>query len=86
MSIDVDITDPCAVVQKLKQIEIDLVAGVQANLVRYTSDNGATREVRYTQANITELRKTIAQYELECQKLNGGAVTRFAMRAGGFRR
>ena len=86
MTVTIDIDRPCDVVRHLKQVELELASGAKAETIRYTSMNGATREVRYTKASLAEIRKLISSYQIECDKITGGSSKRFAVSAGGFAR
>ncbi|PTW53911.1 hypothetical protein C8N35_11531 [Breoghania corrubedonensis] len=66
-----DTSDPCAVAERLRSIRLTIVAGGQAERVRFGEE-----EVEYSRANLTLLEREIAKFEDACILKNGGRVKR----------
>lgn len=69
-----DLDDPCKAVKILRGLRIQIIAGGQAETVRYGND-----EVRYSRANLAALDKEIERLAAECAAISGGR-RRFAKR------
>ncbi len=67
----IDTSDPCAVAQKLQAIRLTIIAGGQAERVRFGEE-----EVTYSSANIALLEREIAKFENACVLKNGGVPKR----------
>jgi hypothetical protein len=75
--------DPCATYKALRACYMRLISGQQESEVEYLN-LGVNRRVRYSQANIAELKQAMNQAQGECLALNGegNRNRRFAITAG----
>ena len=74
----VDFSNPCAVLDKLKQAHFDLITGKSVASVTHEG-----RTVTYSRGEIAALDQQIARYEALCSAASGQKARRFALRAGG---
>lgn len=71
-----DVSDPCSVAENLKLVRLQIVAGGQAEVIRFGDD-----EVRYSRANLEALEREIERYEGACAASRGnGRRRRYAKR------
>lgn len=82
---DIDYSDPCAVLEKLRPIYYKLLGGEKEEEFEFASGNGQRRRVRYTAANLGELKKEITRLEAACAKKRGERPRRHAIVPGGQR-
>lgn len=73
----VDFTDPCGVLDKLKQAHFELITGKSVASVTHEG-----RTVSYSRGDIASLDKMISRYEALCGA-TASKIKRFAIRAGG---
>ena len=78
-----DWDDPCQRYAVLRQVYMSMLTGQRTSQVRYVA-NGVEREVRYSDTNMSELRKEMEVARAECQG-GLGSGRRFAI-VGGARR
>jgi len=75
---DPDFSDPCAVAAWLKQVRINIAAGLQEQRIVYSG-----RDTTYFASNPDKLDALIAQYDNACAVKNGSTIgRRRAFRAG----
>jgi hypothetical protein len=72
-----DWADPCAVANYLKQLRINIAAGLQEQRIVY-----AGRDTTFFQGNPGVLDRLIGEYDQACAVKTGSASRRRAFRAG----
>lgn len=70
-ALGVPVSDPCAILAKLRQAKIELVSG--AAISRVTAPGG--RDVTFQKGDLTELTKLIAEYQAACNAASGTTPT-----------
>jgi hypothetical protein len=75
MAHNIDWTDPCEVLPRLKAAYHRLLAGEAVASIAYTS-MGVNRQVTFSRTDIGELRQAITQAEAECAGETGQPVRR----------
>lgn len=77
--------DPCAEYTRLQQVLTDIVTGDSVRRVRYKNGD-EERETEFSQANIGELRRVMADLKMQCQEKTTGRPARSAISFGRARR
>lgn len=77
----IDLTDPCAVAAKLREVYHALLIGSDSEEVEYSTETGQRRRVRYSKNRLQAVLNALRDAEIECARLQG-RVRRFAITAG----
>ena len=83
MAVVLDVDDPCASAKTLKNVRLQIVAGLQAEAIEFSSANGVSRSISYSKVNLDDLERVITALETECAALSGGGAARRAVATGG---
>jgi hypothetical protein len=67
-----DISDPCALAEKLRVALANLISGQQVAVVEFESGAGTKRRTEFHKGDVKALREELAKAEAACRARSGG--------------